>query len=241
MYKRIILKISGEAFAGDKTHNTIDDRTVRFIASEIIKVHEMGDIELGVVVGGGNIIRGSRAIESNIERTTMDYMGMLATVINALALQSVLESLGMNTRVQSSIDIRSIAEPYIRRRALRHFEKGRIVIFAAGTGNPYFSTDTAAVLKASELSADLVIKATFVDGVYDKDPKKHSDAIRFKTISYQDVIDKKLKVMDETAIVLARDNNIPIIVLDLFNPGMLAKAIDEHVGTYVGEVNTEVA
>jgi len=243
MYETAVLKLSGEAFSGDEKFG-IDPKVIRYIASEVKKAisdtkSEFGEaIRLGIVIGGGNIIRGDRAYEG-IERATADYMGMLATVINALALQSALESFGLSTRVQTAIDVRSIAEPYIRRKAIRHLEKERVVIFAGGTGNPYFTTDTAAVLRASEIGADVVIKATLVDGVYTDDPKKNPKAKRYKTISYDDILSQNLRVMDATAITLAKENNLNILVINLFKPGILSEALrGKEVGTIVGPVDT---
>jgi len=213
LYKRILLKLSGEALMGDKSYG-LDPATVHFVAGEIRKVLRMG-VEVAVVIGGGNIFRGVEASVRGMERASADYMGMLATVINALALQNALEKLGVQTRVQSAIEMRELAEQYIRRRAMRHLEKGRIVIFAAGTGNPYFTTDTAAALRAMEIGADVIMKGTKVDGVYTADPAKDPAAKRYSTISYIDVIKQKLKVMDSTAISLCMDNNLPIVVFDM--------------------------
>lgn len=213
IYRKILLKLSGEALMGDKTYG-LDPSTVRFMAAEIKKVYDMG-VEISVVIGGGNIFRGVEASLQGMERASADYMGMLATVINALALQNSLEKLGLQTRVQSAIEMRELAEPYIRRRAVRHLEKGRIVIFAAGTGNPYFTTDTAAALRAMEIGAEVILKGTKVDGVYTADPAKDRAAKKYDVISYIDVIKQDLKVMDSTAISLCMDNDLPIVVFDI--------------------------
>lgn len=228
-YKRVLLKISGEALMGD-TGFGLHPPTVERIASEIKSVHDLG-VELCVVIGGGNIFRGLSGSAQGMERTTADYMGMLATVMNALAMQGALESLGVYTRVISAIPMDQVCEPYIRRRAVRHLEKGRVCIFAAGTGNPYFTTDTAATLRASEMSCQAIFKGTQVDGVYDKDPKKFDDAVRYDEVSYDLVLQKNLKVMDASAIALARDNNLPIIVFSLNEPGGLASIV-QGKGTY---------
>ncbi|NNF24817.1 MAG: UMP kinase [Rhodobacteraceae bacterium] len=216
-YKRVLLKISGEALMGDQGYG-LHPPTVERIAREIKSVHDLG-VEICMVIGGGNIFRGLQGSAQGMERTTADYMGMLATVMNALAMQSALEGLGIHTRVISAITMNEVAEPYIRRRAVRHLEKKRVCIFAAGTGNPYFTTDTAATLRANEMSCEAIFKGTKVDGVYDKDPAKHADATRFETISYDDVLQKHLGVMDASAIALARDNDLPIIVFSLDEPG----------------------
>lgn len=233
MYKRVLLKVSGEVFGGTK--GGLDYEAITQVAKQIAEAAELS-VDIGVVVGGGNIIRGVDADKFGVLRTQADYMGMLATVINSLALQSVLEEkFKIQTRVQSAIAVASVAENFIRRRAVRHLEKGRIVIFAAGTGNPYFSTDTAAVLRAIEINADVMMKATKVDGVYDKDPKKHADAVRYETISYDEVLGKQLKIADMTAIALCRENNLPIQVLDIFTEGNIKNAIlGKKVGTIVG-------
>jgi uridylate kinase len=234
VYKRVLLKLSGEALSGKSEHH-IDLDVLKLIAGELKEVVKMG-IQTGIVVGGGNIFRGQAAYAANMDRTSADYMGMLATVINSIALQNVLESFGMQTRILSAIEMKEIAEPYIHRRAIRHFEKGRIVIFAAGTGNPYFTTDTAAALRAVEIQADVILKATKVDGVYDKDPVVHKNAIMFDKISYIDVLSKNLKVMDSTAISLCRDNSLPIIVFNLEKKGNIKKVISGYtIGTRVGE------
>ncbi|ERM92318.1 UMP kinase [Caldanaerobacter subterraneus] len=232
VYKRVVLKISGEALAGDKEFG-IDFNVVNRIADEIKEVRDLG-VQIGLVVGGGNIWRGRDAI--GMDRTTADHMGMLATVINALALQDALEQRGVPTRVQTAIEMRAIAEPYIRRRAIRHLEKGRVVIFAAGTGNPFFSTDTAASLRAAEIDAEVILLAKKVDGVYDKDPLKHKDAVKFKELSYLDVLNKGLGVMDSTATSLCMDNKIPIIVFDLTTYGNIKKVVmGNDIGTIVKE------
>jgi len=232
VYKRVVLKISGEALAGDKEFG-IDFNVVNRIADEIKEVRDLG-VQIGLVVGGGNIWRGRDAV--GMDRTTADHMGMLATVINALALQDALEQRGVPTRVQTAIEMRAIAEPYIRRRAIRHLEKGRVVIFAAGTGNPFFSTDTAASLRAAEIDAEVILLAKKVDGVYDKDPLKHKDAVKFKELSYLDVLNKGLGVMDSTATSLCMDNKIPIIVFDLTTYGNIKKVVmGNDIGTIVKE------
>jgi uridylate kinase len=232
-YKRALLKLSGEALMGDRSSG-IDPGVVNSIAGEIREVVALG-VQLGVVVGGGNIFRGSEAKAGGINRTTADYMGMLGTVINSLALQSALEHCGVETRVQSAIEMKEIAEPFIQRRAIRHLEKGRVVIFAGGTGNPYFTTDTAASLRAMEIKAEVIMKATKVDGIYDKDPIKYSDALMFEKISYTAVLTKSLKVMDAAAISLCRDHNLPVVVFNLRKPGNIKRVIcGQPVGTIVG-------
>jgi len=234
VYKRVVLKLSGEALMGKRTFG-IDPEVVNLIAGEVKDVVALG-LQLGVVIGGGNIFRGLEANnDRGIDRTVADYMGMLATVINSLALQSALESVGVVTRVQSAIEIKEVAEPYIQRRAVRHLEKGRVVIFAGGTGNPFFTTDTAASLRAIEVKADVIIKATKVDGVYDKDPVKYRDARMYDKISYTDVLTKNLKVMDATAISLCRENHLPIVVFNLLKSGNIKRVICGHsIGTAVG-------
>jgi uridylate kinase len=233
-YKRILLKLSGEALLG-KQSSGVDPEVANFIAEEIKSVADLR-VQISIVVGGGNIFRGLEASSKGMDRTSADYMGMLATVINSLALQSALEMRGIPTRVQSSIEMREIAEPFIQRRAIRHLEKGRIVIFAGGTGNPYFTTDTAASLRAMEINADVIMKATKVDGVYDSDPVKNKNAVMYNNISYIDVLTKNLKVMDATAISLCRDNNLPIVVFNMQKKGNIRRAIcGEKIGTYVGE------
>jgi uridylate kinase len=231
-YRRIMLKLSGEALMGQANYG-IEPETIGNVAAEIERVHACG-LEIALVIGGGNIYRGVRAATEGVERATGDYMGMLATVINALAMQNALEKKGVQTRVMSALEIREIAEPYIRRRAMRHLEKGRIVIFAAGTGNPYFSTDTAAALRAAEIGAEVILKATKVDGVYDSDPKINADAVRFETLSYTDFIAKGLKVMDATAVTLCMENALPIKVFNLTVAGNIERvARGESIGTLV--------
>ncbi|HPO21450.1 MAG TPA: UMP kinase [Smithellaceae bacterium] len=233
-YKRILLKLSGEALLGRQSTG-VDPDVVNYIADEIRSLADL-KIQIGIVIGGGNIFRGVQAGARGMERTTADYMGMLATVINSLALQSALEAKGLATRVQSSIEMREIAEPFIQRKALRHLEKGRIVIFAGGTGNPYFSTDTAASLRAMEIRADVILKATKVDGVYSADPVIDKSAVMFKKISYIDVLTKNLKVMDSTAISLCRDNRLPLVVFNLQKKGNIRGVVcGKKIGTYVGE------
>jgi uridylate kinase len=231
-YSRVLLKLSGEALGGESGVG-IHPTAVQNMAEQIREVRELG-VQVVVVVGGGNIFRGVAGSERGIERATADYMGMLATVINALALQDALEKLGVATRVQSAITMAQIAEAFIRRRAVRHLEKGRVVIFGGGTGNPYFSTDTAAALRANEIGAEVILKATKVDGIYDRDPKKHPKAKRYSRISYLEALRKQLKVMDSTAFSLCMDNKMPIIVFDLFRPHNLKRVIlGEKVGTVV--------
>ncbi|SFI27233.1 UMP kinase [Jannaschia pohangensis] len=228
--KRVMLKISGEALMGDQGYG-LNPPTVERIAREVQSVHQMG-VEICMVIGGGNIFRGLQGSAQGVERTTADYMGMLATVMNALAMQGALESLGIHTRVISAIPMDQVCEPYIRRRAVRHLEKKRVVIFAAGTGNPYFTTDTAAALRANEMACEAILMGkNGVDGVYDKDPARHSDAVRYDKISYDDVLSKHLKVMDASAIALARENSLPIIVFPLDAPGGF-KSILAGQGTY---------
>ena len=234
-YRRIILKLSGEALAGDRGFG-IDPDILRNIAEEIKQVQEAG-IEVAIVVGGGNIWRGVAGSAQGIDRSTADYMGMLATTINSLALQDALERTGVDTRVQTAIEMRQIAEPYIRRRAIRHLEKGRVVIFAAGTGNPYFSTDTTAALRAAEIEAEVILMAKKVDGVYDSDPVTHPNAKIFKDLGYIEVLNMGLEVMDSTAASLCMDNQIPIIVFNLKTEGNILKVVlGEKIGTYVGRV-----
>ena len=228
-FKRVLLKISGEAWMGDQGYG-LHPPTVEQIATEVKTVHDVG-AEICMVIGGGNIFRGLQGSAQGMERTTADYMGMLATVMNALAMQSSLEEQGVHTRVVSAIPMDQVCEPYIRRRAVRHLEKKRVVIFAAGTGNPYFTTDTAATLRASEMACEAIFKGTQVDGIYDKDPKKHRDAVRYASVTYDEVLQKRLKVMDASAIALARDNNLPIIVFSLDEPGGF-KGILSGNGTY---------
>lgn len=222
-YKRVLLKLSGEALMGDQDFG-LNTSTVDRIAAEIKAVHEDG-VQVALVIGAGNIFRGVALSQSNIERTTADYMGMLATVLNALAMQSILEGLGVSTRVLSAIPMSSVCEPYIRRRAIRHMEKNRVVIFAAGTGNPFFTTDTAAALRAVEMNCDALLKGTQVDGVYSADPKKDPNAERYDQLTYQNVLANDLKVMDTSAIALARENNVPILVFSIHNSGAFADVV----------------
>ncbi len=233
-YRRVMLKISGEALMGDQGYG-LHPPTVERIARQIKEVRDMG-VEICMVIGGGNIFRGLQGSAQGMERTTADYMGMLATVMNALAMQSALESLGVFTRVISAIPMDQVCEPYIRRRAVRHLEKGRVCIFAAGTGNPYFTTDTAATLRASEMHCEVIFKGTQVDGIYDSDPRENPDARRYDTVTYDEVLRKNLKVMDASAIALARDNNLPIVVFSLDAPDGLA-GILRGQGTYTKVVN----
>lgn len=231
-YKRILLKLSGEALMGDKSYG-IDQKVVNFIANELKDIYSSG-IQISIVIGGGNIFRGLEASAEGMERTSADYMGMLATVLNSLALQNALESKNVPTRVQSAIEMRELAEPYIRRKAVRHLEKKRIVIFAGGTGNPFFTTDTAAALRAMEIGAQVILKATKVDGVYSSDPMKDKHAKKFAEISYIDVLKKGLKVMDSTAVSLCMDNRLPIIVFSLAGKGNIRKILQgKKVGTLV--------
>lgn len=238
VFNRVMLKLSGEALQGDKGYG-ISPPVIESFAQEVAEVHRMG-VELALVVGGGNIFRGVAASAQGMDRASADYMGMLATVINALALQDALEAAGVPTRVQTAIEMRELAEPYIRRRAMRHLEKRRAVIFAAGTGNPFFTTDTAAALRANEIQADVIMKATKVDGVYDADPVANPAAKRFTQLSYQEVLTRNLKVMDATAITLCMDNAMPILVFKLSEKGNIRRAVlGESVGTLVGELRTE--
>jgi uridylate kinase len=231
-FKRILLKLSGEALMGSAGFG-IDPPTLEGISSEISEVRALG-VEVAVVIGGGNIFRGLAASAHGMDRASADYMGMMATLMNSLALQDALERLGVNTRVLSAIEVKELAEPYIRRRAMRHLEKGRVVIFAAGTGNPYFTTDTAASLRAMEIHAEVLLKATKVDGVYDKDPVKHKDAKRFHRLTYIEVLQRNLKVMDSTAISLCRDNKLDIVVFDLGTRGNIRRVVQgESIGTLV--------
>ena len=232
VFKRILLKLSGEALAANQGFG-VDPLRIHEVAAELADVQKLG-IQIAIVVGGGNFFRGVAAQAKNMDRVSADHMGMLATVINALALQDALEKQGVHTRVQSAIEMNQVAEPFIRRRAIRHLEKGRVVIFAGGTGNPYFSTDTAASLRAMEIKADAILKATKVNGVYDADPMVVKDAKMFQTISYLDVLSKGLKVMDATAISLCRDNNLPIIIFNLNNHGNIRRVVlGEKVGSLV--------
>jgi uridylate kinase len=240
-FKRVLLKLSGEMLAGGTEHALSPSAIGRF-AEEVKQVTEMG-VEVAMVIGGGNIFRGLAGASRGMDRAHADYMGMLATVINALAFQDALESRGVQSRVMSAIPMDKIAEPYIRRRAMRHLEKGRVVIFGAGTGNPFFSTDTAAALRAAEVGAEVILKATKVDGVYDKDPMVHADAVRYETLTFLEALQQQLKVMDATAMALCMDNSIPLIVFDLNSSGNVVRVIHgEQVGTRVsvGPSNTEV-
>lgn len=233
-YKRVLLKLSGEALGG-ASGTGIDPETVVSMAKQIREVRRLG-VEMLIVVGGGNIFRGSFGSERGMERSTGDYMGMLATVINAMALQDTLEKEGVATRVQSAITMTQVAEPFIRRRAMRHLERGRVVIFAGGTGNPYFTTDTAASLRANEIGAEVILKATKVDGIYDKDPMKHADAKRYSRVSYSEALQRQLKVMDQTAFALCQENKMPIIVFDLFKKNNIKNVVlGKRVGTLVTE------
>jgi uridylate kinase len=233
-YHRLLIKLSGGQLAGDSGFG-ISPAVIGRIASEVREVHELGS-QLCIVIGGGNVIRGIDAAEQGLDRTSADYMGMLASIINALALQDALEKEGLTTRVLSALEIQSVAEPYIRRRAVRHLEKGRIVVFAGGTGNPYFTTDTAAVLRAAEVDAEIILMAKHgVDGVYDDDPKKNADAKRYDRLSYDEAILKNLRIMDQTALALCRENDLPVVVFDMSTPGNICKvASGENVGTRVG-------
>jgi uridylate kinase len=232
-FKRVVLKLSGEVLREPGSHDNISPEIVEAIASQIKKAHETG-LEIALVVGGGNFWRGAAAAGRGMERATADYMGMLATVMNSLALQSMLEAIGVPTRVQSAIEMKNVAEPFIRRVAMRHLELGRVVIFAAGTGNPFFSTDTTAALRASEIAADVILKATKVDGVYDKDPMKYPDAKRFEHLTFTDALTLGLNVMDATAFSLCRDNNKPIIVFDMTTPENISRVLaGEPIGTVV--------
>lgn len=231
-YKRALLKISGEALAGKEGYG-INGDVIRQVACEIRSVHQQ-KIQLGVVIGAGNIFRGVAAATRGMDRSSSDYMGMLATCINALALQDALEGLGVQTRVQSAIAVAQVAEPYIRRKAIRHLEKGRIVIFAAGTGNPYFTTDTAAALRGMEIEAEIILKATNVDGIYDKDPKKFQDAKKMKSITHHEALNKGLRVLDSTAISLSMDNEMPIVIFKLMEEGNILKVLQGHsVGSII--------
>lgn len=235
-YSRILLKLSGEAFAG--RNNPINAATTAIMAKQIAEVAADG-VSIAVVVGGGNIWRGKAEEAGEMDRATADYMGMLATVINALALQDALEHIGVPSRVQTAIQMQQIAEPYIRRRAIRHLEKGRVVIFGAGTGNPYFTTDTTAALRAVEIGAQAILKATKVDGIYSADPKKHDGATRFERLGYLEVLQRGLEVMDNTALTLCMDNGLPIIVFDMNAPGNIRRVVwGEAIGTYVGAIGT---
>lgn len=238
VFKRILLKLSGEALQGEQGYG-VCPKVLEAMADELAELPAMG-VSVSLVIGGGNIFRGLKASASGMDRTSADYMGMLATVMNAIAVQDALERRGVKTRVLSAIEMKEIAEPYIRRRATRHLEKGRVVIFAAGTGNPYFTTDTAAALRAMEVNSDVLFKGTRVDGVYDKDPEKHDDARRFERISYLDVLSRGLHVMDSTAISLCKENDLPIIVFDMLTPGNIARAVQgERLGTLVAPESYE--
>lgn len=233
-YRRVVIKLSGEGLAGEAGFG-IAPAVIRGIAEEIREVHGLG-VEIAIVIGGGNIIRGVAASQEGMDRATADYMGMMAGVINGVALQDALEKADVPTRVLSALEIKEVAEPYIRRRAIRHLEKGRIVIFAAGTGNPYFTTDTAAALRAAEVHANLIMKATKVDGVYDADPHRHAGAQRFEQLSYEEAIRRNLQFMDQTAIQLCRQNGLPIVVFDMTVPGNIRKVVSgERVGTLVAD------
>jgi uridylate kinase len=233
-FRRILLKLSGEALAGDNGFG-ISPTVIRAIAEEVRDVQALG-VEVGIVIGGGNVIRGVAAASQGMDRASADYMGMLASIINGIALQDALEKLGLSTRVLSALEIPAVCELYIRRRAMRHLEKGRVVIFAGGTGNPYFSTDTAAALRAAEIHAEVVLKATKVDGVYSADPEKDENARRYERLSYAEVIQKSLAFMDQAAIALCRENDLPIVVFDMRVPGNIRKVVaGESVGTRVGD------
>jgi len=236
IFKRVLLKLSGEALQGDLGYG-ISPPILESIASQIKDVVELG-IELGIVIGGGNIFRGVAASAQGMDRASADYMGMLATVINSMALQDALEAQGLETRVLTAIEMQEIAEPYIRRRALRHLEQQRVVIFGAGTGNPYFTTDTAASLRAMEIHAEVILKATKVDGIYDSDPMKNPDAVKFHELTYLEVLQRDLHVMDSTAISLCRDNNLPIVVFNLHEKGNIRRAVmGDKIGTVVGKLD----
>ncbi|MBW2274634.1 MAG: UMP kinase [Deltaproteobacteria bacterium] len=234
VYKRLLLKLSGEGLAGADGYG-VSPAVIGGIASQLREIHDLG-VQISVVIGGGNIIRGMTAASQGMDRANADYMGMLASVINAMALQDALEKVGLATRVLSALEIKQVAETYIRRRAIRHLEKGRVVIFGGGTGNPYFTTDTAAALRAAEIQADVILKATQVDGVYDRDPNKHPDAVRYERISYEQAIRDDLRFMDQTAIALCRENSQPIVVFDMSVSGNIHKVVvGETVGTTVGD------
>jgi uridylate kinase len=231
-YKRILLKLSGEALMGEKQFG-IDNKRLMQYAKDIKEISEM-NVEIGIVIGGGNIFRGVQAEKGGMDRTQGDYMGMLATMINSMALQSALESIGLITRLQSAIEMKQIAEPYIKRKAVRHLEKGRIVIYGAGTGNPFFTTDSAASLRAVEIESDVILKGTRVDGVYDSDPEKNSNALKFDSLTFDQAYDKQLKIMDMTAFTLCKENEIPVVVFDMNSPGNLKKVIlGDKIGTLV--------
>mgnify|MGYP001468251744 FL=1 len=231
-YKRILLKLSGEALMGNKQFGIDNNRLMQY-ANDIKEISDL-NVEIGIVIGGGNIFRGVQAEKGGMDRTQGDYMGMLATMINSMALQSALESIGLYTRLQSAIEMKQIAEPYIKRKAVRHLEKGRIVIFGAGTGNPFFTTDSAASLRAVEIDCDVILKGTRVDGVYDADPEKYPNANKYDTLTFDEAYEKKLKIMDMTAFTLCKENQIPVVVFDMNNSGNLKKVIlGENVGTLV--------
>ncbi|MBC7362735.1 MAG: UMP kinase [Candidatus Aminicenantes bacterium] len=231
-YKRVLLKLSGEALLGELSYG-IDFKKARSIARELKQIHDLG-VDIAIMIGGGNIFRGSRGVEEGMDRVSADHIGLLATVINGIALQDALEKEGLNTRLISAIEIRAVAEPFIRRRVLRHLEKRRVIIFTAGLGSPYFTTDTAAVLRALEIKAEVILKATKVDGIYSADPMLDSNATRFDSIKFLEVIQQELKVMDSTAVTLCKDNNLPIIVFNLNIPGNIKRAVlGEKVGTKV--------
>ena len=231
-YKRILLKLSGEALMGNKQFGIDNNRLMQY-ANDIKEISDL-NVEIGIVIGGGNIFRGVQAEKGGMDRTQGDYMGMLATMINSMALQSALESIGLYTRLQSAIEMKQIAEPYIKRKAVRHLEKGRIVIFGAGTGNPFFTTDSAASLRAVEIDCDVILKGTRVDGVYDNDPEKNPDATKYDTLTFDEAYEKKLKIMDMTAFTLCKENQIPVIVFDMNSSGNLKKVIlGDNVGTLV--------
>jgi uridylate kinase len=232
-YRRIVLKLSGEALRESGSHEAISPLIVTDIAKQILQVRDLG-VEIAIVIGGGNIWRGLTASHRGMDRTTADYMGMLATVINGMALQSALEQIGVVTRLQTAIEMANVAEPFILRRAIRHLERGRVVIFGAGTGNPFFSTDTTAALRASEIRAEVILKATKVDGIYDSDPKINPNAVRYQTITYTEALSKRLKIMDSTAFSLCMDNRVPIIVFDMATPQNVKRVVcGEKVGTLV--------
>lgn len=236
VYERILLKLSGEALMGDMDYG-IDPAYIRRLATEVKAVSDVG-VEVAMVIGGGNIFRGAGLAEAGMDRVTGDHMGMLATVINCLSMQDALENLGAYCRVMSALEINSVCEDYIRRRAVRHLEKGRIVLFAAGTGNPFFTTDSAASLRAVEVGADIMIKGTKVDGIYDKDPMKHDDAVKYDVVSFDEAVEKRLGVMDQTAIVMCRDNNLPVKVFDMNQSGDLMRLVmGENVGTTVKQLD----
>jgi uridylate kinase len=231
VYRRIILKLSGEVLKG--TDDVIDPSVANRIANEVAEIHHLG-VKVAVVIGGGNIWRGITSANKGMDRSTADYMGMLATIINGLALQQALEKVGVDTRVQTAIEVKNVAEPFIRRRAIRHLDKGRVVIFVAGTGNPFFSTDTAAALRASEMGAEILLKATKVDGIYDSDPRKNPNAKRYTQVSYGEALEKRLQVMDSTAFALCMDNHVPIVVFDMFKEGNLKSVVlGGKIGTLV--------